>query len=116
MVLEMRNIPARTKVLDSILKNFSKIDSDAKGEALVVLATCPPISIKLVKNIFFKFLDSKDQKYFESALKSVLPLKSENAFNSDEIVKIKDRLNVFPDEVKSPYVEAKSKELLKELN
>lgn len=116
MVLEMRNIPARTKVLDSILKNFSKIELEAKGEALIVLASCPPISLKNVKIVFFKFLDSKDQKYFESALKSLLPLKNENAFNSDEMIRIKDRLNDIPDGVKNPYVEAKAKELLKEFN
>ena len=115
MITEMRSIPARTKVLEALLRNFTKIDSEARPEALIALASSPTIAPRLIKKIFFKFLDSPNQKEFEAALKSMLPIFKENGFASEEVQKIRGKLINVPGEFKTPYVQLKVEELLKSL-
>ena len=115
MVSDMRNPVAQKTILNNTLKNFNKMDGDAQAEALILMAQNSKISPKQTKEIFFKFLASKDHKKFEASLKSLLPQLEAKAFTADEIVKIKDRLHSIPETLNTPYVDQKSKDLLERL-
>ena len=116
MISDMRNYEQRKDVLKVMLKEFSRIESTAQPEALALLAQEPDLPSKQIKEIALKFLQSKNQKEFEAALKSVPSLFKEQAFTAGEVQKIKDKLNLIPLKLNSPYVEQKAKEVLTVLN
>jgi len=111
MVGDMRNIKNRKTVIASMIKDFNKIEKSAQPDSLVIMAQNEAKSSK-VKSYFFKFLDSNNQEEFEGALKSIIPMNDEHVFNESELTKIKDRLRSFSDELRTPYADLKSKEIL----
>lgn len=112
----MRNDSARNTILKSLAKDFNKLESEAKPEALVLLSQTPGVANHLVKDTAFKFLQSKNQANFEAGMRVVYNLAKDKLLSKADVEKLIYKMTNIPPELNSPYAEQKAKEILSVLH
>lgn len=113
MASEIRNTQAKTNMMKLVVKDFKSIEATAKPAALTLVSQNPSIAPKEIKDITLKFLQSQEPKEFEASLKAITTLSREKSFTPAEENIIKEKLTHIPAKLNSPYVDQKSKELLR---
>ncbi len=114
MITETRNVKVRQKMIQHLFHSYSKLGTDQRPDALVVMSSYPEIDTKLIKASIFKFLNSKKPREFESALRATDKLLKKKLLNAEEKAQIKERFSQVPMELNTPYVSTKISEILKE--
>jgi hypothetical protein len=116
MVDEMRNQKHKGEVLTQILSRFDQLPSDIQPMAFVVLARnirLTPSSLRKIRSIMARYLKSNKLFDVESALRSILPLNDFKPFTPEERGKIVNLLTAIPESNRTPFVRAKSEEIIK---
>jgi hypothetical protein len=109
---EIRSYPVQMNVVEYLGKRFKKIPTDAQPTALVVLSHHLNFEPEEVKKLTLQFFDSGNLSSFEAALKSLPYLIRANLLKNKEKTAIVTKLTNLPPPVKTPFVEAKSAEIL----
>ncbi len=116
LIDEMRNTTKKGEVLKHLLSGFDQLPSDMKPLTLVIFSRnmkLNPDSLKKVRAILGQYLKASKILENECALRSILPLNDFKPFTPEEKGKIVNLLTAIPEANRTPFVRAKSEEIIK---